>query len=96
MKVLRAIGMLSISTAFIVILGTAGSSDLGIITFEEIIVRCLVAVAIGIVGFALMAYEPKAKPQTVAIETPEQTYEKCCYCPYYTTCTKSLEEVIKC
>jgi hypothetical protein len=96
MKVCRAIGMLSISTAFIVILGTAGSSDLGIITFGQSVVRCLGALAIGIVGIIIMAYEPKAKPQTVAIETPEQTYEKCCYCPHYATCTKSLEEVLKC
>lgn len=96
MKILRAIGMLSISTAFIVILGTAGSADLGIISFDQIVGRCLIALAVGIVGFVLVAYEPKAKPQTVAIETPEQIYNKCCYCPDYVTCTKTFEEVIKC
>ncbi len=51
---------------------------------------------VGIIEEILIHIYNKKHTPKVTVETPEQTYEKCCYCPHYATCTKSLEEVIKC
>lgn len=53
---------------------------------------CLAGILAGIL-------EHKACKKTITPiveKTPEQIYNKCCYCPNYATCTKTLEEVIKC
>ena len=50
----------------------------------------------GIIEEMLIHIYNKKHTSKATIETPEQTYAKCCYCPHYATCTKSLEEVIKC
>jgi hypothetical protein len=51
----------------------------------------------GIVEHIIDKDDKKHTPKTTIIEkTPEQLYEKCCYCPHYATCTKTFEEVTKC
>jgi hypothetical protein len=99
LKVLRALGIIAMPTSFIFILGTIGSADLNLLSFDQIVIRCLVALVVGAVGFAVVWITdnmPKSKPNTVTALTPEQLYTKCCYCPHYKTCTKSYEEVIEC
>lgn len=38
----------------------------------------------------------KEKATVPVMETPEQLYTKCCYCPMYATCTKGIDEVREC
>lgn len=38
----------------------------------------------------------KEKATVPAMETPEQLYTKCCYCPMYATCDKGIDEVREC
>lgn len=99
LKMLRALGLIAMPTSFIFIIGIAGSSDLGLLSFDQTVISILIALVVGVIGFAVVWFTDhmfKSKPIATSVSTPEQTYHKCCYCPHYATCTKTLEEVIKC
>ena len=99
-KIFRMLGLIAMLTSFIFILGTIGSADLNLLSFDQIVIRCLLALIVGVVGFAVVWITdnmPKSKHITpTSTVTPEQLYTKCCYCQHYATCTKTLEEVIEC
>jgi hypothetical protein len=56
----------------------------------------LLPIIYGIIVLWELHKDEKAKAVTTKPLTPEELYDKCCYCPHYATCTKTLEEVIKC
>lgn len=95
-KFLRAIGIVFISLPLPIILGTAGSSDLGTISFKQAILQCLIALAIGVIGFVLM-HIAEHTPKTKTTPTPNvNPYSKCCYCPHYVDCCKNYTELLQC
>ena len=97
-KILRALGMIAIPTSFVSIIGIAGSSDLNVLSFEQIVIYCTVALLIGVIGFVIVWITDIYKPKPIipiVEKTPEQIYNKCCSCSNY-ACNKSFDEVIKC
>ena len=95
-KLLRAIGIALLCLPLPIILGTAGSSDLAIISLKQAMLQCGIALALGVVGFVLMyitKHTPKTKPAPVPNVNP---YAKCCNCPHYVDCCKSYTELLQC
>ena len=99
LKVFRALGMILMLATFVIILGTAGSDDLGLLSFEQVLIRCTIAMTLGFVGFGIMwltdIYEPTTTSTVKAEPTPEQIYIKCCGCPNF-ACNKTYQEVLEC
>ena len=53
-KALHIIGAVMCGGAFLLLLGTAGSSDLDRISFSQIIIQCVIGLAVGGIGFGIM------------------------------------------
>ena len=53
-RILRPIGAILFTMALVLLLGTAGSSDLNTISFEQTLAQCAVAVVAGGIGFGIM------------------------------------------
>ena len=53
MKVIKWIGFLVLALGFVLMLGTAGASDLDTITFEVIVIRMLISLAMMGIGFCV-------------------------------------------
>lgn len=97
-KFIRFIGIILLCLPLPIILGTAGSSDLGIISFKQAMLQCGIAILIGMVGIILIYitdHMPNSKSNNNT-NTNSNIYNKCCYCENYKTCTKSYNEVINC
>lgn len=52
-KIIRNISYTVCFAGFVLMLGTAGASDLNTITFEQIVIRGIIAMIMVIVGFGL-------------------------------------------
>ena len=95
-KLLRTNGIALLCLPLPIILGTAGSSDLAILSSKQAMLQCGIALALGIVSFVLMhiaEHTPKTKPAPTPNVNP---YSKCCYCPHYVDCCKSYTELLQC
>lgn len=53
-KALHITGAILCGVAFMLLLGTAGSSDLDRIPFEQIITQCIIALLVGGIGCGIM------------------------------------------
>ena len=53
-KALHITGAILCGVAFMLLLGTAGSSDLDRISFEQIIIQCVIGLLVGGIGFGIM------------------------------------------
>ena len=96
-KIIRALGIAFLCVSFPIILGTAGSSDLAIISPKQAMLRCGIALAIGVIGFVLMYITEHTPNNTESTPTPKANpYYKCCNCPHYVDCCKSYSELLQC
>lgn len=95
-KIIRALGIAFLCVSFPIILGSVGSADLEIITSTQALRQCLIALALGFVGFVLM-HITEHTPKTEGTPTPKANpYYKCCNCPHYVDCCKSYSELLQC
>lgn len=94
-KIIRALGIAFLCVSFFIIFGSVGSADLEIITSTQALQRCLIALALGIVGFVLM-HITEHTPNTEGTPTPINPYSKCCNCPHYVDCCKNYSELLQC
>ena len=53
MKAIKVIGFLVLAFGFVLMLGTAGASDVNTISFDEIVIRMLISVAMMGIGFGV-------------------------------------------
>lgn len=53
-KALHIVGVVLCGAAFVFILGTAGSSDLNTISFEQVLVQVVIALVVGGIGCGIM------------------------------------------
>lgn len=95
MKLLRAIGIALLCLPLPIILGTAGSSDLAIISSKQAMLQCGIALTLGVIGFVLM-HISEHTPNTKGTPIPINPYYKCCNCPHYVDCCKSYSELLQC
>lgn len=52
-KIIRNIAYFICFAGFVLMLGTAGASDLNIITFKQIVIRGIISIAMLVIGFGL-------------------------------------------
>ena len=50
----KGIGKSLITLAFVLFIGTAGSDDQQRITFEQVIVQCIISLLVAVIGFGIM------------------------------------------
>ena len=89
-----ALGLASFSTSLFLFFDVVGMNKFDNIPLT--IAALIASILLSIIAFVLMTEKPAEVATTIEEPTPEQLYTKCCYCPHYAACTKTLEEVIKC
>ena len=95
-KLLKAVGFTFLCLPLPIILGTAGSSDLAVISLKRAMLQYSIALSLGVIGFVLM-HITEHTPKTKTTPTPNvNPYSKCCYCPHYVDCCKSYTELLQC
>ena len=97
-KFIRFIGITFLCLPLPIILGTAGSSDLAIISSKQAMLRCGIAILIGMIGviFIYITDHMSNSKSNNNTNINSNIYNKCCYCENYKTCTKSYNEVVNC
>ena len=53
-RIAQIIGAVLLVVAFVLLLGTAGSSDLNAISFEQTLMQCGIGIVVGAVGYVMM------------------------------------------
>lgn len=53
-KALHITGAILCGVAFMLLLGTAGSSDLDLIPFRQIVTQCVIGLLVGGIGFGII------------------------------------------
>ena len=52
-RIAKIIGTVLLVVAFVLLLGTAGSSDLNAISFEQTLMQCGIGIVVGTVGYVM-------------------------------------------